>query len=206
LLSVVETAAARLLEIRVEEWRRGELCRESASAAPKMNLYKRGMIFVTFLGCCLALGLLVGALGTPFWVVSSAVRIPNPDNSDGAINFGIFTGRKSLNVGYGARTTEFQGYNYFVNIISSLFLRAHLFLFLFFCVINTFIFMLGEIIIRKRTIENALLVWAALSRFLFHKSIFGAQPSVTLSSLHGSTGLLYKNKRSSRLRLVAIQF
>lgn len=74
-----------------------------------MNVYKRGMIFVTFLGCCLALGLLVGALGTPYWAVSSAVRIPNPDNSDGAINFGLFAGRKSLNVAYGWRTTEFQG-------------------------------------------------------------------------------------------------
>ncbi|XP_059469193.1 clarin-2-like [Neocloeon triangulifer] len=73
-----------------------------------MNFYKRGMIFVTFLGCCLALGLLVGALGTPYWVLSTAERIPNTEKSDGSIHFGIFTGRKSLNVGYGTRTTEFQ--------------------------------------------------------------------------------------------------
>ncbi|CAB3383901.1 clarin-3-like [Cloeon dipterum] len=73
-----------------------------------MNLYKRGMIFATFLGCCLALGLLVGALGTPYWVVSRAERIPNTEKSNGSVNFGIFTGRKSLNVGYGTRTSEFQ--------------------------------------------------------------------------------------------------
>ncbi|XP_063228603.1 clarin-2 [Bacillus rossius redtenbacheri] len=69
-----------------------------------MNFFKRGMIFVTFFGSCLVLGLIVAALGTKFWVVARAKRVSNPDESDGRINFGLFQGRKDLNVAYGWRT------------------------------------------------------------------------------------------------------
>nr|CAD7454274.1 unnamed protein product [Timema tahoe] len=71
-----------------------------------MTLFKRGMIFVTFFGSCLSLGLLVAALGTKYWVVAHAKRVTNPEESDGKINFGLFQGRKELNVAYGWRTYQ----------------------------------------------------------------------------------------------------
>ncbi|XP_069687992.1 clarin-3-like [Periplaneta americana] len=71
-----------------------------------MNLFKRGMIFVTFFGSCLGIALLVAALGTKFWIVASARRATNPEVSDGRINFGLFEGKKELNVAYGWRTYD----------------------------------------------------------------------------------------------------
>lgn len=74
-----------------------------------MNLYKRGMIFVTFLGSCLSIALLAAAMGTKYWVVSKAKRTPNPMESDGIVHFGLFQGEKELNVAYGWRTYSFTG-------------------------------------------------------------------------------------------------
>jgi hypothetical protein len=71
-----------------------------------MNLFKRGMIFVTFFGSCLGIGLLVAALGTKFWIVARARRVSNPEESDGRIHFGLFEGKKELNVAYGWRTYD----------------------------------------------------------------------------------------------------
>ncbi|RZF34573.1 hypothetical protein LSTR_LSTR006958 [Laodelphax striatellus] len=73
-----------------------------------MNLYKRGMIFVTFLGSCLSIVLIAAALGTNYWVVAQARRIPNPTESDGHVHFGLFQGVKDLNVAYGWRTYHFS--------------------------------------------------------------------------------------------------
>lgn len=64
------------------------------------------MIFVTFFGSCLGISLLVAALGTKYWVVARARRVSNPDESDGRINFGLFEGKKELNVAYGWRTYD----------------------------------------------------------------------------------------------------
>lgn len=71
-----------------------------------MELFRRGAIFATFFGSCLAIALLVAALGTKFWVVARARRIPNPSESDGRVHFGLFDGKKELNVAYGWRTYE----------------------------------------------------------------------------------------------------
>ncbi|KAK9501230.1 hypothetical protein O3M35_011982 [Rhynocoris fuscipes] len=67
-----------------------------------MNLYRHGMIFSTFLGSCLCIGLLAAALGTRYWIVSKAIRLNN-SKSYGEIFFGLFEGERDLNVGYGTR-------------------------------------------------------------------------------------------------------
>uniref|UniRef100_A0A224XVX5 Putative conserved plasma membrane protein n=1 Tax=Panstrongylus lignarius TaxID=156445 RepID=A0A224XVX5_9HEMI len=67
-----------------------------------MNLYRHGMIFGTFFGSCLCIGLLAAALGTRYWIVSNAVR-PNYSKSGGRIFIGLFEGEKNLNFGFGLR-------------------------------------------------------------------------------------------------------
>lgn len=74
----------------------------------KMNFYKHGMIFATFLGSCLCIGLMAAALGTKYWTISSAVNLKSP-KSDGKIHFGLFRGEKNLNVGIGWRAQRFEG-------------------------------------------------------------------------------------------------
>lgn len=82
-----------------------------------MSILKRGMIFITFFGCCFAIALAAAAMGTKFWLESDAIqRRINPDktlevrpNSTGHVNFGLFKGRKSLNVGFGTRVHPFDG-------------------------------------------------------------------------------------------------
>lgn len=71
-----------------------------------MNVFKRGMIFLTFIGSCFAIALLVASLGTKQWINAKAKRTSNPHESDGKIQFGLFDGRKELNVAYGWRTYE----------------------------------------------------------------------------------------------------
>lgn len=73
-----------------------------------MNLYRHGMIFSTFLGSCLCIGLLAASLGTRYWIVSNAVR-PTSPKSDGEVHFGLFRGEKNLTVGIGWRAERFEG-------------------------------------------------------------------------------------------------
>lgn len=74
-----------------------------------MNFYKRGLIFATFLGCCLSLSFLAASLSTDRWVIARVQRSTNPSESDGHVFFGLFTGRRELNVGYGWRTYSLSG-------------------------------------------------------------------------------------------------
>lgn len=74
-----------------------------------MNYFKRGMIFVTFFGSLISIALLVASLGTKYWVNAAAKRSTNPHESDGKIHFGLFDGKKELNVAYGWRTYEVDG-------------------------------------------------------------------------------------------------
>ncbi|XP_028134612.1 uncharacterized protein LOC114329634 [Diabrotica virgifera virgifera] len=71
-----------------------------------MNYFKRGMVFITFFVACISMALLVASLGTKHWVSARAKRIKNPLESDGKINFGLFDGKKELNVAYGWRTYD----------------------------------------------------------------------------------------------------
>lgn len=77
-----------------------------------MNVFKRGLVFLTFVGSCLGIVLLVTSLGTKQWVTARAKRTSNPHESDGKINFGLFDGKKELNVAYGWRTYEIDGENF----------------------------------------------------------------------------------------------
>lgn len=74
-----------------------------------MSLFKRGMIFATFFGSCLALALLVTSLGTKHWVSARARRTINPIESDGKVYYGLFEGKKDLNVAYGWRSYDIDG-------------------------------------------------------------------------------------------------
>ena len=80
-----------------------------------MNIFKRGMIFVTFFGCCFAISLMAAALGTKYWFEADAKQRSSQNdiqfrpNSTGHINFGLFLGRKSLNVGFGERIHKVTG-------------------------------------------------------------------------------------------------
>ncbi|XP_062539885.1 uncharacterized protein LOC134207877 [Armigeres subalbatus] len=67
-----------------------------------MSLKTRGIVFATFFGSCLIVGLLVAALTTDNWVQANAKRY-NSSESQGRINFGLFSGQKHLNVAYGWR-------------------------------------------------------------------------------------------------------
>ncbi|XP_055585047.1 uncharacterized protein LOC129737903 [Uranotaenia lowii] len=70
-----------------------------------MSLKTRGIVFATFFGSCLVVGLLVAALTTDNWVESGAKRI-NSTEAQGRIHFGLFSGQKHLNVAYGWRQHE----------------------------------------------------------------------------------------------------
>ncbi|XP_055381446.1 uncharacterized protein LOC129612031 [Condylostylus longicornis] len=67
------------------------------------NFKSRVLVFATFFGSLLAIGLLLVSLTTNHWVRSSAKRVSIPE-SHGEIYYGLFNGIKDLNVGYGLRT------------------------------------------------------------------------------------------------------
>lgn len=77
-----------------------------------MSTFRRGMIFLTFIGSCFAIALLIASLGTKQWINSGAKRTTNPQESDGKIHFGLFDGKKELNVAYGWRTYDIDGMNH----------------------------------------------------------------------------------------------
>lgn len=67
-----------------------------------MSIKTRSLVFATFFGNCIVVGLLMAALTTEYWIISQAKR-HNAANSTGSINFGLFTGYRDLNVGIGNR-------------------------------------------------------------------------------------------------------
>lgn len=76
-----------------------------------MEVWKRGLIFVTFFLCCLGVALLTGAMGTKYWLESEPVRELhlNATSPTGYIHFGLFSGTKELNYGIGVRRAEIWG-------------------------------------------------------------------------------------------------
>ncbi|CAG9760945.1 unnamed protein product [Ceutorhynchus assimilis] len=70
------------------------------------NFFKKGLVFCTFFISCAAAALLLAALGTKHWTEATAKRSKNPLESDGRIYFGLFEGRKELNVAYGWRNYD----------------------------------------------------------------------------------------------------
>lgn len=77
-----------------------------------MSLQTRGLVFATFFGNCLVVGLLVASLTTDHWIQSSAAKRNSNGTSPeavGKVNFGLFSGVKRLNVGYGPRDHPIDG-------------------------------------------------------------------------------------------------
>lgn len=73
------------------------------------SFIRKGLVFFTFFISCAAAALLLAAIGTKHWTEASAKRSKNPLESDGRIHFGLFDGRKELNVAYGWRTYDIDG-------------------------------------------------------------------------------------------------
>lgn len=85
---------------------------EDYSSARKMSIQTRGLVFATFFGNCLVVGLLVASLTTNYWVHSSAAKRHSNVTSreaTGHLNFGLFSGYKELDVGFGNRPDTIDG-------------------------------------------------------------------------------------------------
>lgn len=89
-----------------------------------MSLKTRSLVFATFFGNCLVVGLLVASLTTDHWIQARAKRHPNSNGTlsistnaeaDGQVNFGLFAGYKDLNVGYGKRPVNIDVVGYMRN-------------------------------------------------------------------------------------------
>lgn len=70
----------------------------------KMGIRSRGLVFATFFGNCVIVGLLVASLTTDHWIVGHA-KHKQSANATGRINFGLFSGKQVLNVGLGPRAS-----------------------------------------------------------------------------------------------------
>lgn len=76
-----------------------------------MSLKTRALVFSTFFGSCIAIGLLLVSLTTNYWVQASPKR-NNTSESFGYVNFGLFFGNRDLNVGYGDRNQAVNVYTF----------------------------------------------------------------------------------------------
>lgn len=74
-----------------------------------MSIKTRALVFATFFGNCLVIGLLIVSLTTNYWIEAIAKRHSNGTAPSGVINFGLFAGHKDLNVGYGNRPENING-------------------------------------------------------------------------------------------------
>lgn len=85
------------------------------------RLLPKVLIFLTFFGSCIIIGLLLSALVTNCWIISEVTFIsPTTGNSSsksqyGTIQFGLFDYFKSLNHGYGLRHENFSVLNIIKN-------------------------------------------------------------------------------------------
>lgn len=77
-----------------------------------MSIKTRSLVFATFFGSCIVFGLLVAALTTDHWVTADAKRNTTgtiTKEPTGQVNFGLFSGYKGLNIGYGTRPETIDG-------------------------------------------------------------------------------------------------
>lgn len=73
-----------------------------------MSLRTRALVFSTFFGSCLAIGLLLASMTTNHWV-RAYPRRGNSTEAKGDVNLGLFYGQHHLNPGFGVRTTQIEG-------------------------------------------------------------------------------------------------
>lgn len=71
----------------------------------KMSIKTRGLVFATFFVNCIVVGLLLASLITEHWIEAEA-RMPNSANATGTVHFGLFSGKKTLDRGIGARSSK----------------------------------------------------------------------------------------------------
>jgi len=79
-----------------------------------MTIRTRALIFSTFFGSCIAIGLLLVSLTTNHWV-RAYPRRRNSTDSKGEVNFGLFYGNKDLNYGFGTRSHPITVYTFIQN-------------------------------------------------------------------------------------------
>lgn len=70
-----------------------------------MSIRSRGLVFATFFGSCLVIGLLIACLVSEHWIVGEARKdeSKNHTRAFGKIHFGLFSGKRELNTGIGMR-------------------------------------------------------------------------------------------------------
>lgn len=73
-----------------------------------MKIVSRTLIFATFFGNCIIIGLLLTALVSNSWIFSTAhpKTKMTSNNQIGTIEFGLFSGHQSFDHGYGVRKTN----------------------------------------------------------------------------------------------------
>ncbi|KAM8704845.1 hypothetical protein ACLKA7_009324 [Drosophila subpalustris] len=77
----------------------------------KMSIRTRALVFSTFFGSCLAIGLLLVSVTTNHWIRAYPKRI-NSTEAKGDVNFGLFYGSQYLNVGVGERCHPMEVYSF----------------------------------------------------------------------------------------------
>ncbi|TDG52004.1 hypothetical protein AWZ03_001674 [Drosophila navojoa] len=77
----------------------------------KMSLRTRALVFSTFFGSCLAIGLLLTSMTTNHWV-RAYPRRTNTTEAKGDVNFGLFYGNQNLNPGFGVRNNQVDVYSF----------------------------------------------------------------------------------------------
>lgn len=70
-----------------------------------MSIRSRGLVFATFFGNCLVVGLLIASLTTDHWIAGHAKveESKNMTKANGTIHFGLFSGKQELDRGLGPR-------------------------------------------------------------------------------------------------------
>ncbi|XP_017081739.1 uncharacterized protein LOC108115008 [Drosophila eugracilis] len=76
-----------------------------------MSMRTRALVFSTFFGSCLAIGLLLVSITSNHWVRASPRRHSSME-AKGEVNFGLFYGSQHLNPGFGVRTYPVDVYTF----------------------------------------------------------------------------------------------
>ncbi|XP_023292007.2 uncharacterized protein LOC111675472 [Lucilia cuprina] len=79
-----------------------------------MTLRTRALVFSTFFGSCIAIGLLLVSLTTNSWVKATPKK-RNSAESSGDVSYGLFYGTKELDSGFGVRSYPVDVYTFIQN-------------------------------------------------------------------------------------------
>lgn len=71
-----------------------------------MSIRSRGLVFATFFGNCLVIGVLIACLMSEHWIDGEARKeeSKNQTKAHGYVHFGLFSGKRELDHGLGMRT------------------------------------------------------------------------------------------------------